>query len=74
MNIGDKVKVTCGEFQGRVGKIKVRHMNPVPSELKDIKPGVAITSRENETLYNVLLEGDKDVMYFPKSCLELVSG
>lgn len=73
MNIGNKVKVTCGEFQGRTGKIKVRHMNPVPSELKGIRAGVTITSRENETLYNVLLEGEKEVIYFPKSCLELIS-
>ncbi|MFC2045210.1 hypothetical protein ACFLUH_00830 [Chloroflexota bacterium] len=73
MNIGDKVKVTCGEFQGKVGKIKARHMNAVPKEMKNIKAGVIITSRENETLYSVLLEGEKELIYFPKSCLELIS-
>lgn len=73
MNIGNKVKVTYGEFQGRVGKIKARHMNPLPNEMKKIRAGVIITSRNNETLYSVLLEGDKDLLYFPKSCLELIS-
>jgi hypothetical protein len=73
MNIGDKVKITGGEFQGRVGQIKARHMNPIPNEMKNIKAGVIITGRNNETLYSVLLEGDRDFMYFPKSCLELIS-
>jgi hypothetical protein len=73
MNIRDKVKIIYGEFQGRVGKIKARHMNAVPSEMKNIRAGVIVTSRNNETLYTVLLEGDKEIMYFPKSCLELVS-
>jgi len=73
MNIGDKAKITHGEFQGKVGKIKARHMNPIPNEMKNMKAGVIITSRDNETLYSVLLEGDSDIMYFPKSCLELLS-
>jgi hypothetical protein len=73
MNIGDKVNITYGEFQGRVGQIKARHMNPIPNEMKHIKAGVIITSRNNETLYSVLLEGDRDIMYFPKNCLELIS-
>ncbi len=73
MNIGDKVKITYGEFQGKVGKIKTRHMNPIPNEMKNMKAGVIITSRDNETLYSVLLEGDSDIMYFPKNCLELLS-
>ncbi len=73
MNVGDKVKITYGEFQGRAGKIKARHMNAIPSEMKDIKAGVAVTSRNNETLYSVLLEGDNEILYFPKNCLELVS-
>ena len=72
MNVGDKVKVTCGEFQGRAGIIKARHMNAVPNEMKNIKAGVIITSRNNETLFSILLESDKEVMYFPKSCLELI--
>jgi transcription elongation factor len=42
MNIGDKVKITCGEFQGRVGQIKARHMKAVPSEMKNNKAGVTI--------------------------------
>jgi hypothetical protein len=71
MNVGDRVKITYGEFQGQTGKIKARHMNAVPSEMKKIKAGVIITSRNNETLYSVLLEGHKTVIYFPKSCLEL---
>jgi len=73
MNVGDKVKIRCGEFQGSNGQITARHMNAVPKEMKNIKAGVEITSRADETLYSVLLEGDKDVMYFPKSCLELIS-
>ncbi len=73
MNIGDKVKIKYGEFQGRVGQIKVRHMNTIPNEMKDIRAGVIVTSRNNETLYSVLLEGDSNIMYFPKSCLELLS-
>ncbi len=73
MNIGDKVKITYGEFQGRVGIINVRYMNAIPNEMKNIRAGVTITSRNNETLYSVLLEGDGVIMYFPKSCLELIS-
>ena len=73
MNIGDRVKITYGEFQGKAGEIKARHMNAVPNEMKNIRAGVIVTSRNNETLYSVLLEGDKDIMYFPKSCLELIS-
>ena len=73
MNTGDKVEIRYGEFQGKVGQIKARHMNAVPNEMKDIRAGVTITSRNNETLYSVLLEGDKDILYFPKSCLELIS-
>ncbi len=73
MNIGDKIKITHGEFQDRVGQIKARHMNAIPNEMKNIRVGVIITSRNNETLYSVLLEGDRDIMYFPKSCLELIS-
>ncbi len=73
MNISDKIKITYGEFQGRVGQIKARHMNAIPNEMKTIRPGGIITSRINETLYSVILEGDRDIMYFPKSCLELVA-
>ena len=73
MNIGDKVKITYGEFQGKVGQIKARHMNAILNEMKNIRAGVIITSRNNETLYSVLLEGDRDITYFPKSCLELIS-
>ena len=73
MNVGKKVKVMYGEFQGRTGKIKVRHLNAVPNELKNIRAGVVITSRNNETLYSIQLDGEKDIMYFPKSCLELIS-
>lgn len=72
MNVGDKVKIKYGEFQGRTGLIKARHMNAVPAELKNLKAGVEITSRNNETLFSVLLEGDTDMTYFPKSCLEPV--
>jgi ribosomal protein L24 len=73
MNIGDKVKITYGEFQGKVGKIVTRHMNAVPNEMKNIRAGVIVTSRNNETLYSVLLEGERDIIYFPKSCLELIT-
>ena len=73
MNTGDRVKITCGEHQGKVGKIKARHMNAVMNEMKNIRAGVAITSRNNETLYSILIDGEKEIMYFPKSCLELIS-
>jgi len=73
MNNGDRVKIMYGEFQGKVGLIKSRHMNAIPSEMKNLRAGVEITSRNNETLYSVLLEGDKNTVYFPKSCLELSS-
>ena len=73
MNIGDRVKITYGEFQDKAGQIKARHMNAIPNEMKNIRAGVIITSRNNETLYSVLLEGDKDIMCFPKSCLELIT-
>ena len=73
MNVGDKVKITFGDFQGKIGHIKARHMNAVPGEMKNIKAGVIIDNRNNETLYSILLEGEKDIMYFPKSCLELVT-
>ena len=73
MNIGDKIKIMHGEFQDRVGQIKARHMNAIPNEMKNIRAGAIVTSRDNETLYSVLLERDKEIMYFPKSCLELVS-
>lgn len=73
MNVGDKVKVTCGEFLGKVGTIKVRHMNAVPKEMKNIKAGIILTSRVDETLYVIRLDGTNEKMYFPKSCLELVS-
>ena len=74
MNVKDRIKVTCGEFQGKAGIIKARHMNAVPSELKNIKAGAPVTSRNNETLYSVMLEGESEVMYFPQSCLESASG
>ncbi len=48
MNIGDKVKITYGEFQGKVGQIKARHMNAIPNEMKNIRAGVTIISRNNE--------------------------
>jgi len=48
-------------------------MNAIPNEMKNIRAGVIITSRNNETLYIVLLEGDRDIVYFPKSCLESIS-
>ena len=72
MNTGDRVTITEGEFKGKSGVIKARHMNAVPKEMKNIRAGVEITSRNNETLYSVLLENDKDVTYFPKSCLEIL--
>lgn len=72
MNVGDKVKVISGEFQGKTGTIKVRHMNAVPNEMKNIKAGIVLTSRLDETLYVILLDGINEKMYFPKSCLELV--
>ncbi len=74
MNVGDKVKIIYGDFQDKIGQIKARHMNAVPSEMKNIKAGVIIDNRNNETLYSILLEGEKDIMYFPKSCLELITG
>ena len=73
MNIGDKVKILSGDFQGRSGKIKARHFNPLPSEIKKVKTGVTINDRYNETLYGVRIDGEKDNRYFPENCLELIS-
>ena len=73
MNVGDRVKITYGEFQGQTGKIKARHMNAVASEMKKIKAGVILTGKDNETLYSVRIDGDKNLVYFPENCLELIS-
>ena len=73
MNTGDKVKILSGDFQGRSGKIKTRHFNPLPSEIKKIKAGVTINGRYNETLYGVRIDGEKDNVYFPENYLELIS-
>ena len=73
MNTGDKVKILSGDFQGRFGKIKARHFNPLPSEMKKIKAGVKITGGDNETLYSVRIDGEKDNVYFPENCIELIS-
>ncbi|MFC1949161.1 KOW motif-containing protein [Chloroflexota bacterium] len=72
MNTGDMVKVLSGDFQGRSGKIKARHFNVLPGEMKKIKAGVVLTGKDNETLYSVRLDGEKGNVYFPKSCLELI--
>jgi len=71
MNTGDKVKILSGDFQGRSGKIKARHFNVIPSEMRKMKVGVVLTGKDNETLYSVRIDGEKDSMYFPKNCLEL---
>ena len=73
MNTGDKVKILSGDFQGRSGKIKARHFNVIPSEMRKMKVGVVLTGKDNETLYSVRIDGEKDSMYFPKNCLELIS-
>jgi len=73
MNTGDKVKILSGDFKGRSGKIKARHFNALPSEMKKIKAGVTLTGKDNETLYTVRIDGEKDNIYFPKNCLELIS-
>jgi len=74
MNTGDEVKILSGDFQGRSGKIKARHLNVLLSEMKKIKAGVILTGKDNETLYSVRIDGEKDNIYFPKDCLELISG
>ena len=48
-------------------------MNASPNEIKNVKAEVVITSENDETLNNILLKGDRDIMYFPKSCLELIT-
>lgn len=48
-------------------------MNAIPNEMKNIRPGVIITSKIDETLYSVLLEADRETMYFPNSCLEFIA-
>ena len=73
MNTGDRVRILSGDFQGRSGKIKARHFNPVPSEMKKIKVGVIISDIGTETLYSVRIDGEKDNVYFPENCLELIS-
>ena len=73
MNTGDKVKILSGDFQGRSVKIKARHFNVLPSEMEKIKAGVILTGKDNETLYSVRIDGEKDNTYFPENCLELIS-
>ena len=73
MNTGDRVKILSGDFQGICGKIKARHLNILPNEMKKIKAGVVLTGKDNETLYSVRIDGEKENVYFPKSCLELIS-
>ena len=73
MNTGDRVKILSGDFQGRFGKIKARHFNVLPGEMKKIKAGVILTGKDNETLYSVRLDGEKANMYFSENCLELIS-
>ena len=73
MNTGDKVKILSGDFQGKSGKIKARHFNVIPSEMKKIKAGVILTGKDNETLYSVRITGEKADVYFPENCLELIS-
>ena len=73
MNTGDRVRILSGDFQGRSGKIKARHFNPIPSEMKKIKAGVIISDRGTETLYSVRIDGEKDNVYFLGNCLELIS-
>ena len=72
MNTGDRVKILSGDFKGRAGKIKARHFNILPSEMKKIKGGVILIGKDNETLYSVRIDGEKDKMYFPANCLELI--
>ena len=73
MNIGDKVKILSGDFEGRSGKIKARHFNVLPREMKKIITGVVLTGKDNETLYSVRFDGQKDNVYFPENCLKLIS-
>ncbi len=73
MNTGDKVKILYGDFEGRIGKIKARHFNVIPSEMNKIKAGVTLTGKDNETLYSVRIDGEKDAMYFPECGMELFS-
>ena len=73
MNTGDKVKILFGDFQGKFGIIKARHFNIVPSEMRKIKAGVILTGKDNETLYSVRIDKEKDIVYFPENCLELIS-
>ena len=73
MNTNEKVKILSGEFKDKTGKIKARHFNVIPGEMKKIKAGVILTGKDNETLYSVRIDGEKDNMYFPETCLELIS-
>jgi ribosomal protein L24 len=74
VNVGDKVKILSGDLQGKFGKIKARHFNVIPGEMKKIKAGVELTGKDNETLYSIRIDGEKETMYFPESSLELFSG
>jgi len=73
MNTGDRVKIISGDFRGKSGKIKARHFNVLPSEMKKIKAGVVLNGKDNETLYSVRIDGEKANMYFPVNCFELIS-
>ena len=72
MNTGEKVRILSGDFQGKSGRIKARHFNVIPGEMKKIKAGVILTGKDNETLYSVRIDGEKENMYFPETCLELI--
>jgi hypothetical protein len=53
--------------------MKSRHFNVLPREMKKVIAGVILTGKENETLYSVRIDGQKDNIYFPENCLELIS-
>jgi len=72
LNTGDKVKILSGDSQGKVGKIKARHFNVIPSELNKLKAGVTLSGKDNETLYSVQIEKEKDILYFPEGSLEFI--
>ena len=72
LNTRDKVKIVSGDFQGKIGEIRARHFNIVPGEISKLKAGMKLTGRDNETLFSVRIEKEKDDLYFSESGLELI--
>ena len=70
---GAKVRIIKGEYKGKVAQIKSRHFNIVPKEWEDVKKAGRITTVDNEIVYGIKLDGEKETIYLPESYLELIA-